>query len=261
MAFTNYVNDNHVLAPTGKEKQKVLSIAILDDNIKVLEQYEELIPRWFARNGIRGRIVTATSHYNEFLEAVREHSVNVCIIDINLRSEITGLYVAKKIRHENLNTEIIFCTGMLEYMHKAFDVNAYHYIIKPVGANLEKCLVKLDKEIEARQNRKHILELKTKSNIYYVAHDSISHIIRQGSKSIIYSSGNVYEVYESLDSLVVRLDADKFIRCCRSQIINRDYIKQIDRINRKIILTNGYEEKLSRLKTYRLLKGASDNEG
>jgi DNA-binding LytR/AlgR family response regulator len=244
-----------------KEKGKVLSIAILDDNIKVLEMYEELIPCWFARNGIKGRLVTATSDCNEFLEAVRKRSVNVCIIDINLRSEISGLHVAKKIRQEKLNTEIIFCTGMLEYMHKAFDVNAYHYIIKPIGKNLEKCLIKLYREIEARQSRNNVFVLKTKSDIFYITHDSISHIVRQGNKSIIYSSGNMYEVYDSLDSIIAKLDADKFIKCCRSQVINRDYIRQIDKANRKVVLTNGYEGKLGRLKSFRqILKGAADNE-
>ena len=243
-----------------ERRTKVLSLAILDDNIKVLELYEELIPQWFARNGIKGRIVTATGDYTEFLEAVRSRSVNVCIIDINLQAEVSGLYIAQKIRQEKLDVEIIFCTGMLEYMHKAFDVNAYHYIIKPIVKNLERCLVKLNKEMEARQNRKNVLELKTKTNIYYIARNSISHIIRKGNKSIIYSSGSIYEVYDSLDSLIEKLGTDKFIKCCRSEIINRDFIKQIDKIKRKIVLVNGYEGKLSRLKTFRLLKGASDNE-
>lgn len=244
-----------------ERRTKVLSIAILDDNIRVLELYEELIPKWFSRNGIKGRIVTATSDYNDFLEAVRGRSVNVCIIDINLQSEVSGLYVAQKIREEKLDVEIIFCTGMLEYMHKAFDVNAYHYIIKPIGRNLEKCLVKLYREMEARQDRKNILELKTRSNIYYLARNSISHIVRQGNKSIVYSSGSKYEVYDSLDSLIEKLGTEKFIKCCRSVIINRDFIKQIDKSNRKIVLTNGYVGKLSRMNTLRLLKGASDNEG
>lgn len=239
----------------------MLSIAILDDNIKALELYEELIPKWFARNGIKGRIVTATSDYREFLEAVRERSVNVCIIDINLQSEVSGLYVAQKIRQEKLDTEIIFCTGMLEYMHKAFDVNAYHYIIKPIGRNLEKCLVKLYKELEYRQNRKNIIELKTKSSIYYVSRNSISHIIRRGSKSVIYTADNVYEVYDSLDSLIEKLGRDKFIKCYRSLVVNRDYIRQVDKMNRKVVLSNGYEGKLGRLKSFRqILKGAADNE-
>lgn len=224
----------------------MLSIAILDDNIKVLEQYEELLPQWFDRNGINGSIVYATTNYIDFINAIKTLSVNVCIIDINLQSEVNGLYVAKKIRSEKINTEIIFCTGMLEFMHKAFDVNAYHFIIKPIGRELEKCLVKLCREIDARQSMKGILEVRTRSRIYYLPFDSISHIRRAGTKTIIYWSGNTVEVYESLDSIYSRLDPKRFIRCCRSEIINRDYIEYIDNKKRIIMLSNGFEGRLGR---------------
>ena len=57
-----------------------------DDNIKVLELYEELIPNGLPER-IDGRIVMATGDHNEF-SAVRGRSVNICIIDINLQSEV-----------------------------------------------------------------------------------------------------------------------------------------------------------------------------
>ncbi len=218
----------------------MLSIAILDDNIRVLEEYEQLIPSWFCRNGISGRIVTATIDFREFINTVREQSVNVCIIDINLQSEVNGLYIAKLIRKEKINTEIIFCTGMLEYMHQAFDVNAYHFITKPVGRALEKCLVKLDREIAGRQNARGVLEVRTRARIYYLPYDSISHILREGSKTVIYASGNVIEVYESLESIVSKLDSKRFVKCHRSYIVNKDFISFIDKKSRTVVLTNGY---------------------
>ena len=227
-----------------KRGVQMLSVAILDDNIKVLEEYEQLLPSWFNKNGIDGRIVEATTDYREFINTVREQSANVCIIDINLQSEINGLYVAKLIRKENINTEIIFCTGMLEYMHQAFDVNAYHFIIKPIGRNLEKCLIKLNKEITLRQKTKGILEIRTRSRIYYLSFDSISHILRKGTKTIIYSSGNIIEVYDSLDSIISKLDSGKFIKCHRSSIVNRDFIDHIDKISRTVVLSNGYSSKI-----------------
>ncbi len=235
----------------------MLSIAILDDNIRMLEEYEQLIPSWFSKNGICGRIVTATTDYREFINAVREQSANVSIIDINLQSEINGLYVAKLLRKEKINTEIIFCTGMLEYMHQAFDVNAYHFIIKPVGRNLEKCLVKLEREISARQKNKGILEVRTKSRIYYISYDSISHINREGTKTVIYSSDNALEVYDSLDSITSKLDSEKFVKCHRSSIVNKDFIKYIDKKNRTIILTNGYQGRLGQLGTISLVNERS----
>jgi len=224
----------------------MLSIAILDDNIKVLEQYENLLPTWFDKNGIKGRVVAATSDYTEFISVVRDRSVNVCIIDINLQSEVNGLYVAKRIRRENLDAEIIFCTGLLEYMHDAFDVNAYHFILKPIGRNLERCLVKLNREIEARQKKRGVLEIRTKSRIYYIPHDTISHIIKSGAKTSIYWSGNVLEVNESLDSIISRLDPERFVKCSRSQILNKDFIEYIDRKKRTVMLANGYEGRIGR---------------
>lgn len=222
----------------------MLSIAILDDNINLLEDYEQLIPAWFSRNNIKGRIVLATTDYKEFLREVRQQSVNVCIIDINLQAEVNGLFIAKCLRKDKVNAEIIFCTGMLEFMHEAFDVNAYHFIVKPVGRNLEKCLVKLNKEMEERENKKGIVEIKSGTRCFYVSLDSITHIRREGSKSIIYATNRVLEVYESLESLAGHLNSEKFIKCHRATIINKDYIEYVDRKSKDLVLTNGFRCKL-----------------
>ncbi|MGE5615225.1 MAG: LytR/AlgR family response regulator transcription factor [Bacillota bacterium] len=222
----------------------MLSIAILDDNIKLLEEYEQIIPAWFKKNNIKGKIVIATTEYKEFIKEVRKQSVNVCIIDINLRSEVNGLYIAKCLRKENMNVEIIFCTGLLEYMHQAFDVNAYHFITKPFGRNLEKCLLKLYKEIEMRESGKRIIEINSGSRIYYVPIDTIIHMQREGTKTIIHTSNRVLEVYDSLDSLLMRLNDPRFVKCRRSIVINKDYIDYVDKKDKSIVLTNGFKCKL-----------------
>lgn len=223
---------------------EMLSIAILDDNIMLLEEYEQLLPAWFKKNNIKGHIVVATTDYKEFICEVRKHSVNVCIIDINLRSEVNGMYIAKCLRKEKVKAEIIFCTGMLEFMQQAFDVNAYHFIVKPISRNLEKCLIKLSKEIEERESRKNIIELKSGSRIYYIPLDSISHICREGTKSIIYANNRIIEVYDSLESLISQLNDMKFIRCHRAVIINKDYLDYVDKRKKDLVLTNGFTCKL-----------------
>lgn len=222
----------------------MLSIAILDDNMKLLEEYEQIIPTWFKKNDIKGQIVIATTEYREFIKEVRKRSVNVCIIDINLQSEVNGLYIAKYLRKENINAEIIFCTGMLEYMHQAFDVNAYHFITKPIGRNLEKCLVKLNKEIVARESEKRIIEVNSGSRIYYLPTDSIILMRREGSKTIIHTVNRVLEVYDSLDSMILKLKDPRFVKCRRSIIINKDHIDYIDKKDKSIVLNNGFKCKI-----------------
>lgn len=222
----------------------MLSIAILDDNIRLLEDYEQLIPAWFNKYNIKGQIIIATTDYKEFILAVREQSVNVCIIDINLQSEVNGIYVAKCLRREKVKAEIIFCTGMLEYMQQAFDVNAYQFITKPIGRNLEKCLVKLSKEIAEREANKCIVKIKSGLKIFYIPIDSISHICREGSKSTIFTNSRIIEVYDSLESLISQLNDLRFIRCHRAVIINKEYLDYIDKKNKSFVLTNGFKCKL-----------------
>lgn len=222
----------------------MLSIAILDDNIKLLEEYEQLLPAWFNKNNIRGQIVIATTDYREFIREIREQSVNVCIIDINLHSEVNGMFIAKCLRKEKVKAEIIFCTGMLEYMHEAFDVNAYHFIVKPAARNLEKCLIKLNKEIEERESGKGIIEIKSGSQVFYIPLDSISHICREGTKSVIYIKNRIIEVYDSLESLISKLNDERFIRCHRAIIINKDYLDYVDKKNKDVVLTNGFRCKI-----------------
>ena len=222
----------------------MLSIAILDDNIKLLEEYEQLIPVWLSKNKIKGSIIVSTTDYKEFIRKVRDQTVNVCIIDINLRTEVNGLYIAKCLRKEGIQAEIIFCTGLLEYMPQAFEVNAYNFIIKPVGRNLERCLTKLSREIEVRERCKKILEIKMGTRIYYLPLDSISHIRREGTKTVINTTSRILEVYESLESLESRLNDKKFVKCHRATIVNKDFIDYIDKKSKKLVLTNGYEFEL-----------------
>lgn len=219
----------------------MLSIAILDDNINLLEAYEQLIPAWFSKHSISGRVVVATTDHKEFIRTIREQSVNVCIIDINLNSEVNGIYIAKCLRKEKVNAEIIFCTGMLEYMHQAFDVNAYHFITKPIGRNLEKCLVKLSKEIEERESNKNIVELKSGFRTFYIPISSISHICREGTKSIIYTNNRIIEVYDSLESLISQFEDMRFVKCHRAVIINKEYLDYVDKKSKNLVLTNGFK--------------------
>ncbi|NLV35471.1 MAG: response regulator transcription factor [Clostridiaceae bacterium] len=222
----------------------MLSIAILDDNIKLLENYEQLIPDWFDKYNIKGRIVIATTDYKVFLREVRDQLANVCIIDINLQSEVNGIYIAKCLRREKIKAEIIFCTGMLEFIQQAFDVNAYQFITKPVGRNLEKCLVKLNKEIKEREDNKCIIEIKSGFRIFYIPMGFISHICREGNKSTIYTNNRIIEVYDSLESLISQLNDLRFIRCHRAVIINKEYLDYIDKKNKNLVLTNGFKCKL-----------------
>jgi len=217
----------------------MLSIAILDDDMNVLEEYERTIPSWLKRNNIQGKIITATTDYKQFIREIRDQQANVCILDVNLRTEVNGVTIARLIRKENIRIEIIFCTGFLEYMPQAFDVQAYNFVPKSNNSQLEHCLVKLANDIIKREVGMKTLEIKYGSRVYYVPHNEIVYIQRICGKTIINCTDKILEIYDSLESITDKLSNPIFKQCHRSTIVNIEFIDFVDIKQKYISLRNG----------------------
>ena len=43
-----------------------------------------------------------------------------------------GVSLAKKLREKGKNVNIIFTTGVADYMQEGFEVEALHYLLKPI---------------------------------------------------------------------------------------------------------------------------------
>ena len=67
------------------------------------------------------------------LRTARETTVDVAFLDIHMRG-IDGLTLAKKIKEQTPQCNLIFVTGYSEYAGNAMSMHASGYIIKPVSA-------------------------------------------------------------------------------------------------------------------------------
>ena len=67
------------------------------------------------------------------LEFVKENSVDIAFLDINMRG-MGGLALAEKIKSACPDCKIVFCTGYEEYAISAFKLHASGYLMKPVSA-------------------------------------------------------------------------------------------------------------------------------
>ena len=77
--------------------------------------------------------VTQFSGCDEALEFVKETSVDIAFLDINMRG-MGGLALAEKIRLVCPDCKIVFCTGYEKYAIPAFKLHASGYLLKPVSA-------------------------------------------------------------------------------------------------------------------------------
>ena len=77
--------------------------------------------------------VSQFSDCDEALDFVKENTVDVAFLDINMRG-MGGLVLAEKIISFCPECKIVFCTGYEEYAIPAFKLHASGYLMKPVSA-------------------------------------------------------------------------------------------------------------------------------
>ena len=77
--------------------------------------------------------VARFSDCEEALEHVRNKTVDIAFLDINMRG-MGGLSLAEKILAVRPQCKIVFCTGYEEYAIPAFRLHASGYLMKPISA-------------------------------------------------------------------------------------------------------------------------------
>ena len=77
--------------------------------------------------------VNKFSDCEKALEFVKEKSVDIAFLDINLRG-MGGLALAERIIAAAPDCKIVFCTGYEEYAIPAFKLHASGYLMKPISA-------------------------------------------------------------------------------------------------------------------------------
>ena len=57
---------------------------------------------------------------------------DLVILDIHLGQGMDGMELARRIRQKTAGIEILFISGLSEYLSQGYDVQAIHFLVKPV---------------------------------------------------------------------------------------------------------------------------------
>ncbi len=221
-----------------------LKIAICDDETSQIEYIESILKEW-SRNAKIALTLYAFSSAESFLFVYGENKdFDILLLDVEM-GELSGIDLAKKVRSENGRAEIIFITSHFEFCGQGYEVDALHYLMKPIAG--EKLMEVLNKAVEKLSAEPpyviitcegEIIKLY-ESEILYV--ESFLHYISIHVKTS--KIGKEYRIKESISSFEKKLSAD-FYRIHRSYLIS---LKSIVRISRTIVtLEGGVELSLAR---------------
>ena len=214
----------------------MLNFVICDDNLNILDRLDKMLNIIFTKKDFDAKIAFKSDDSDELLKYIACNNVDVVILDINLKSNKSGLDIAERIRKINKDVYLIFMTAHLEYVMVAYKYKTFDYIAKPINYDrLEETVVRLFEDINGIPKR--YIKIDSKNTL--VDEAQIQFIKRDAMKLVFHTQSRDYEAYSSFNKLQGKLP-DNFIRCHKSFIANINQIKDVEPVAGKITFKDGH---------------------
>lgn len=199
-----------------------LTIAVCDDNETQISELRGLLEEW-SKNKPFALDIDEYVSAESFLFSYPEKPCSLLLLDIEMR-QINGMELAKKLRAAGDMLPIVFVTGFSEYMNDGYEVEALHYLLKPVSK--ERLFSVLDKYLQRRPPEKEIL-LECGETTLHLSPDAIVYCEAMGKKTNVHlSDGKIMDCSAGISGFTKTLP-DEFVMCHRSYIVNLRYVRSI----------------------------------
>ncbi|WYP25940.1 LytTR family DNA-binding domain-containing protein [Alkalihalobacillus sp. FSL W8-0930] len=172
----------------------------------------------------------------EVLKYLQGHEPDAIFLDINIPS-LDGMMLAGHISKFEAKPAIIFTTAYKEHAVKAFELEAFDYILKPysekrVAAMLSKLESHFLKENEqaAKQIHTNIIQRINgwkDDKIYVIPVEDIYYAEASEKQTLIYTKEDVYSIPSTISVFQAEMPGELFYRCHRSYSVNLTKIHEI----------------------------------
>lgn len=213
----------------------MLKFVVCDDNVNILSKISKMLETIFINNSYDASIVLQETNGNNVISFIKSNNIDVLLLDIDLKGNISGLTIAEELRKINKNAYIIFTTGHLEYAMIAYKFKTFDYLPKPITMErLEETISRLFSDLENSKNKKYIKLGNTQT---IICENDIEYIKRDGMKLVFHTQKQEYESYSSFNKIQNSLPKN-FIRCHKSFIVNINKITGIKASDNTIFFDN-----------------------
>jgi two-component system, LytTR family, response regulator len=201
------------------------------------------------------------------VEAIGRLRPDLVFLDVQM-PEMDGFRVVETVGPEQMPVTI-FVTAFDRYALRAFDANAVDYLLKPfVPDRLARALTRARDRCTGRQDRDaaqrlfsllertHFqtdyaqrLAVSVRGRIFFVAVAEIDWIEAEGNYARLHAARRVYDLRETLQALMEKLDPRDFVRIHRSTIVNVHRVREVQpwfQGSHVVLLESGEELRMSR---------------
>ena len=205
-----------------------MQIAVCDDEKEIRELFAEKIGKLY-----RGAELSLYQSGEELL--LSEKEPDILLLDIQLPGK-NGMETAKELRKRNKKTIIIFVTALDDFVFQAFDVGAFHYLVKPFDdGKFAEVLQNAVKQYEDRKKLESAGQKKEKQSLLIttggehisVNVEDIVYAEVFDRKVMIHTMDSDIEYYGKMKELEEKA-GDEFFRTHRSFLVNFGFVRKYD---------------------------------
>lgn len=212
-----------------------LNIAICDDEQRQAEYIKTIVTEWAEQTKYRTDIATFPSAESFLFEYSENKNFDILLLDIEM-GKMNGVELAKRLRKENSEVQIIFITGYPDFIAEGYEVSAVHYLMKPVKK--EKLHEVLSRATARMEQAPRFFVFSSGKESYRINADDIRYAESDGHYVVLHTTTQNYRFRMTVPELEGHLD-HAFYRCSRSFVVG---LKHIARITKNtVVLEDGTE--------------------
>lgn len=212
---------------------KPINIAICDDEKSIQHILTHDVEAFFADRHISCEIACYDSG-EALLGSDSVQIPDILFLDIQMSGK-SGMEIARELRRQYKDIILIFVTALSEYVYEAFDVNAFHYLVKPFSTG--KLREILDRALQQLEERETVIQLSRHTEnpqALLVKRGGLSTKILLSDiiyaevfnrKVMLHTTNGDIEYYGKLTDLSEQAGED-FYRTHRAYLVNLKYVEK-----------------------------------
>lgn len=196
-----------------------IHVCIIEDEEQYSSLPKEMLRKWQDENSAVLSISLFSSG-KDFL-AGKETGFDLIFLDIQLGG-CTGIEIARRMREQGYEGEIVFLTAYQEYVFEGYNVRALNYFLKPIHyEQLDSCMQYVTRRLSAS-----CFICRHYGDMTRVLYKDILYFTSSNQYTEIHTAGSVYRQAEPLKRVAARLPV-QFIQCHRTAVVNIDHVEKL----------------------------------
>lgn len=234
----------------------MLYFIICEDDTHMRLRVNLVIKELLEKNPIAYSKILEFDNFNDVVkfrkDTLKKDDHCIYLLDIEINGQKNGLDLAKKIRENDYQSEIIFLTSHVELSFSVFKYKLKVLEFIPKDYDVDERLFETFKvaiRLIEEKNQSDFITIKTRGKLHKIPFSQIQYIDAKNSNKKICLHTEDYDLdfYDTLKNISKTLDS-RFIQCHRSYIVNTDKIEVINPDYKElyVILKNGIKVSVSR---------------